>query len=249
MPTFGSGPWRSEQLQDKRWRRAVESLTNPTLPQPQRLKAARKILRDGNDLACCMLFSVCQTHAPNGQWGHQHPYDAIRGAVRFRALRILGQPSRHQGRDHHAAALLLPWIIKPRDHVIVHRLLQTNHEALMLPALHALGRVISAVDMSQTALPDTLRMLVEDEQLSAAVHTALAQALSQWTSPAAQTLLAQGAAHHAHVLRWPHLEMLLQRAPDIGGPLAAAHLESLGVHHIHAADVRAALDRLPTPRQ
>lgn len=241
MPSTDALSWNSAHLQDKRWRRAVEQLQAPTTPRTQRLKAARKILRDGNDLACCMLFSVCRAADPAAEWASHHPFDAVRGAIRFRALRILGRPSRLHGRDHEEAAQLLPWIIKPRDQVILYRQLQTRSLSRLLPALRALGRVIDQLDPFDADLLAEISALVDDTDQPAAVHGALAGVLSQWPSEDAVGLLERGTAFAAHTHRWPYLSVLVSRVPALGRPLAEAHLARLGPHHLHAADIQRTL--------
>lgn len=243
MPSTGSSPWNSAHLQDKRWRRAVEQLQAPTTAPAHRLKAARKILRDGNDLACCMLFSVCRAADPAAEWGRHHPFDAVRGAVRFRALRILGRPSKLQDRDHEEAAQLLPWIVKPRDQVILTRQLRTRSLSRLLPALQALHRVVNQLDPMDAALRAELHALVSDGGQPASVHHALAAVLSHWSASEALQLLEHGTAFAAHTHRWPYLSVLVQRAPALGRPLAEAHLARLGPHHVHAADIQRTLEQ------
>lgn len=233
--------WDSAQLQDKRWRRAVELLQDPSVPNAQHLKAARKLLRDGSDLACCMLFRVCQDRDPARAWNHLHPLDAVRGAVRFRALRILGRPSKLQGRDHHEAAQLLPWIAKPRDQVIFLRQLQTGLPDRIRPTLGALGRVAPALEALDPDLCDALAALVASGEHAAEV----AAFLAAWPDPRACGLLQQGAAHAEHVTRWPYIAALLRCDPAQGRDLAAAHRDRLGPHHIHYADVVEALSSAP----
>lgn len=233
--------WDSAQLQDRRWRRAVEQLSNPAVPTAQRVKAARKILRDGSDLACCMLFSACRAADPAGTWGEQHPFSSVRGAVRFRALRILGRPSKLQGRDHHVAAQLLPWIAKPRDQVILTRQLETRLSEHERPALTALARIIDDIDDIDEALLATISERVRDPDQPSTTHAALAQVLAAWPDERALTLLRDGAAHPDHVQRWPYIAALLARSPEEGRALATDHRDRLGPHHIHAADVRDAL--------
>jgi hypothetical protein len=224
--------------QDSKGRRAIAQLKDPAL----RLKAARKILRDGHDVTCIWLFRACREADPAERWGDNHPLDAVRGAVRFRALRTLGRPSKLQGLDHHEAAQLLPWIIKPRDQVILFRQLQTGKDARILPALRALQRVVAELDPIDDDLLTAIVAMVADPAQSTLRHAALASMLAAWPDDRAIVLLRDGAGHEAHVIRWPYIAAMLERDPAAEGfAMAEELLDRVGPHHLLAAEVAAAI--------
>ena len=239
MAAIGDGDWDSGLLQDPRWRKLIEQLAERSRPPAERLRLAKKLLRDGNDLACCMLFAIYRAEAPQRGWGSANPLDPALGAMRFRALRILGTPSRLQGRDHRAAAQLLPWIAKARDRTLFARLLQAHPDdpRLLQPALEAIARL--APELAQEPDdPDGLYPLLvglsDHAALSADDHQRVADALAAWPAPDRLDTLHAAASREAlgPSARWPYLRALHALAPERAAPLLRALRDTLGRGHL-----------------
>ncbi|MEL6344622.1 MAG: hypothetical protein AAFV53_16015 [Myxococcota bacterium] len=218
MQTIGDGTWGPDAIQDRRWRRVVADVADRQRPMPSRIKSARKILRDGNDLLCCVFFNICRIELPNQPFTPAHPFAPVLGAMRFRALRILGRPSKLQRRDYLEATAILPWVIKPRDTEILARFLidPKTSVAELTSVLDAFLRIVDGLPMDERILNATVNR-AQDVALPAPIHERLSQILQRWEGPRRSAVL-RGLAERAVSLgqRWPYLRAFAQVAPDEG---------------------------------
>ncbi len=228
--------WSSSVVQDRRWRKRLDRLTDQTTPPAERIRLARKVLRDGNDLAACVLF---HTWRSEDQGTAEHPLRAVAGPMRVRARRILSRPSRAAGRDHREAAGVLRLAPQPRDaKLLLERLEDIHDEDTRTDLLFALTSLHGLPELD--GLEEALAALVTSAP--SATHPRLAAFIATSPAPSAVALLQRAAAHHTgHRDRWPYLVALLERAPQIGLPLAVAHRDSLPLGDPRRAAVDARL--------
>lgn len=103
MARIGAGPWDSDEVQHDKTRKALLRLVAPQTRDKDRLRLARRLLRDAPDLVACMVMSAFRAQADQPD----PPLAPVLPALRFRARRILAGESRQQGRDHREALALL----------------------------------------------------------------------------------------------------------------------------------------------
>lgn len=128
----GIGGWDSAEVQHPRWRKALERLVAPTTPGPERLRLARKLLRDGSDPVACMVMSAFRAGCVEARFGQANPLEPAYAALRVRALRMLRQDSRQQGRDHREALALLAWAPQAPDLPLVLAVLRERRDDVEL---------------------------------------------------------------------------------------------------------------------
>ncbi|MFT5458972.1 MAG: hypothetical protein ACI9K2_005482, partial [Myxococcota bacterium] len=220
MALIGTGEWDSTVLQDARWRKRLERLDDASVTGAERVRLARKVLRDGNDLAVCLLF---HTFRNEDRGTAEHPLRAVLGPMRVRARRILSRPSRLRGRDHREAAAVLRHAPQTRDVALIAARLSEP-----LPADTRLDLVIAIGAMddppADTTLVTALRAEITGDQ--AELHPHIAQFLRGWSAADATVLLREAVAHHhGHQERWPYLSALLHRDSTCRG-LVEAHRDS-----------------------
>lgn len=103
MASIGAGDWNSGEIQHPKWRKSIEQVAGVhavSLSPQQRLRLARKLLRDGNDLVACLVMCVFQDQLIDAEHGAINVFEPLLPALRARALRILRRESRQRGRDH-----------------------------------------------------------------------------------------------------------------------------------------------------
>lgn len=107
--------WDSAMLQAPRWRAMIERIDAGDTPTDARLRLARRVLRDGDDIAACLVMAAWQHRCPDRRWGLQNPFDQLIGPMRARAARALLRRPLPPHNLHSVALQVLAWQPRRRD--------------------------------------------------------------------------------------------------------------------------------------
>lgn len=192
---FATGAWDSEVVRDPRWRRIIETI-NTAGPAAERVRLARKVLRDGNDVTRTMLFEIFLREQMDTRWGVENPFVPVLGAMRVQAIHILHGEGGPGGRYHMTAMELLSCAPKPRDiDLLLKHLRRAGPSGVRPAALSSLARITKGLWPAQ--IDDLLAWAegaVLDPTLDGNELHDLAIALSDCPDPRAADLLERAVA-------------------------------------------------------